>query len=102
MNVVFICGPYRAETERGIKENIRNAEKWARKFWADGLAVICPHLNSAMMGGDIPEAMFLNGYIEIVGRCDIIFVMPGWKKSEGARAEIQEARRLGLEIIYGP
>jgi hypothetical protein len=101
MSVIFICGPYRAETEEGIKENIRNAEKWARKLWAGGAAVICPHLNSAMMGSNIPEEIFLNGYIEILGRCDTLFAMPGWKKSEGARAEVKEARRLGLDIIYG-
>jgi len=101
MNVIFICGPYRADTEAGILENISRAEAWARRFWADGAAVICPHKNSSMMGGAIPEENFLNGYLEILGRCDTLFVMPGWEKSEGARAEIKEARRLGLEIIYG-
>jgi hypothetical protein len=101
MNVIFICGPYRAENEVGIIENIKRAEKWSAQFWADGLAVICPHKNSALMGGAIPEKLFLDGYLEILSRCDILFVMPGWEKSEGARAEIKEARRLRLDIIYG-
>lgn len=101
MNVMFICGPYRAVTDTEVLENINRAEVWARKFWADGIAVICPHKNSAMMGGDIPEDIFLDGYIEILRRCDILFVMPGWEKSEGARAEIKEARRLKMDILYG-
>ena len=101
MNVMFICGPYRAASDAEILENIHRAEAWARKFWADGIAVICPHKNSAMMGGDIPEDIFLSGYIEILRRCDILFVMPGWEKSEGARTEIKEARRLKMDILYG-
>lgn len=100
MNVMFISGPYRADTEAEIIKNIQRDESWARKFWADGVAVICPHKNSAMMGGDIPEKMFLDGYLEILGRCDILFVMSGSENSEGAKAEIKEARRLGLDIIY--
>jgi len=53
------------------------------------------------MGGVIPEKKFLDGYLEILSRCDILFAMPGWEKSEGARREVKEAKKLGLKIIYG-
>ena len=101
MNVIFICGPYRGKEDIDILKNIIRAEGWARKFWADGLAVICPHKNSSFMSGEIPEEKFLEGYLEILSRCDILFAMPGWEKSEGARAEVKEARRLRMDIIYG-
>jgi hypothetical protein len=101
MKVIFICGPYRAATDAEVSDNIGRAEKWAHEYWASGWAVICPHKNSAMMGGDMDEKIFLDGYLEILSRCNALLVMPGWERSAGARAEVEIAQRLGLEIIYG-
>jgi hypothetical protein len=62
--------------------------------------VICPHKNTALFDGAADDSVWLAGDVEILKRCDVVFAMPGWEKSEGARAEIKEARRLKLEIIY--
>lgn len=101
MKVLFISGPYRAKTIYETLENIRRAEKWALYFWHKGYAVICPHKNTALFDGIADDKIWLKGDLEIMRRCDIVFAMPGWKKSRGARAEIKEAKRIGLEIIYG-
>jgi hypothetical protein len=100
MQVVFISGPYRAATIRGIQENIRRAEEWMIKFILAGWAVICPHKNTALFDGLAPDETWLKMDRELLSRCDAVFMMPGWEKSEGAKAERQEARRLGLRIIY--
>jgi hypothetical protein len=99
MRVLYIAGPYRADSIQAVKANIERAGEYALRFWLRGWAVICPHKNSALFDG-LSDKICLAGYIEILKRCDAVFAMPGWKKSKGATAEIKEAKRLGIEIIY--
>ena len=100
MKVAYIAGPYRGETESAVVTNIRHAEKYAIKYWKLGYAVVCPHKNSALFGGLAPDEVWLAGDLEILGRCDVVVMIPGWTRSVGAVAEELHARRLGLEIIY--
>lgn len=98
MKIAFISMPYRG-SHIEIQMNIVEAELVAMKYWALGYAVICPHLNSAHFEG-APEKVFLEGYLEILSRCDVIVMGYGWKHSEGAQKELALAVTLGLEIIY--
>jgi len=100
LKVAYIAGPYRGETESAVVANIRHAEKYAIKYWQMGYAVICPHMNSALLGGVVPNEAFLRGDLEILRRCDVVVMIPGWLRSAGAVGEELYARRLGLEIIY--
>lgn len=38
--------------------------------------------------------------MEILSRCDAIYMLRGYKYSKGSKAELREAKRLGLEIYY--
>ena len=100
MQIAYIVGPYRAKTIYEIKENIRRAEQYAVKYWQLGYAVICPHKNSAFFDGIVPDQSFLDGDIEIIKRCDIVVMTPGWEKSSGSVNELEFAKELGLTIIY--
>lgn len=100
LKVAYIAGPYRATTIYGVVENIRRAEGVSLKYWAMGYAVICPHKNTALMDGLLPDACWLNGCLELLRRADVVVMMEGWLNSKGASAEYAEAIRLGKEIIY--
>ena len=104
MKVIYVAGKYHADTEWGIWNNIEHASRAARKLWFEGWAVICPHKNTAFFGGKggSHRNLWLVGDLEILKRCDAIFMLEGWKDSEGARAELQLAVDLGLEIQYEP
>lgn len=101
MKLAYIAGPYRAGTVRGVVENIRNAESVAIEFWRKGYAVICPHKNTALFDGVCPDHIWLNGDFEILKRCDVIVMVPGWEKSKGATAELRFAKKIGMEVFYG-
>ncbi len=103
MKLGYVSGPYRSDYEYGVVLNIRNAEAVAADLWAMGYAVICPHKNSALMGGVIPNDGWLEGDLEILSRCDIMAVVPGdWKSSAGTVAEVEFARRHGIPVAHWP
>ena len=100
MKIVYIAGKYRSDTEWGLEENIRHAEVAAVKLWQQGFAVFCPHKNTAHMGGVVSDTTFLEGDLEILKRCDVIFMLNNWKNSVGACQELKVAKEHNLEIIY--
>ena len=100
MKIAFISGPYRPTNGKTVLQNIRHAEKYAIKYYQLGYATICPHLNTAFFDGLADDWVWLKGDIEILKRCDVIVMIPGWKGSMGSKEERIIAEEYGLEIIY--
>jgi hypothetical protein len=100
MKVAYVAGAYRAKTKIGILINIIKARRIAKKLWKMGYVVICPHSNSAFMANkQLPESVFLDGYLSLLSRVDVVVLRPGWKKSAGTMEEVQVAFNLGKQII---
>lgn len=100
IRVVFVSGAYRSGTEAGVYANIQHARDVAEELWYRGYIAICPHTNSAHMGGLIPDAEWLERYLVLLRRCDAVVMLTGWEQSEGARAEYQEARNRGMTVWF--
>lgn len=100
MTTIFISGAYRGDTISEVHDNIERARQVAERYWRDGYAVLCPHTNSGYMDGVVSDQRFLAGTLELAARCDAIAMMPGWYRSEGARAEHEQAMQRGQKIIY--
>ncbi len=95
---IYVAGAYQADSEDGIIENITHAAMEAEKLWHKGFAVICPHLNSALMSGD--RSMFIKGGLEMLKDCQAIYMLKGFRQSKGAMEEYNQALKDGLEIYY--
>lgn len=103
MKIIYVAGPYRGKPTHGQSENISRARIAARKLWAEGWGVLCPHLNTAWFDTfypEIPTQAYLDGGLEMVKRCDAIFILKDWEISEGSKAELACAINNGLEVIY--
>jgi hypothetical protein len=105
VKVIYIAGKYRAKTEWELIENIRHAELAARRLWAEGWSVICPHKNTAHFGGlftdeQIDYETWINGDLELIRRSDAIYMLNNWGTSNGAKRELELAKELGKEIYY--
>ena len=98
MKLAYVAGPYRAPTEWEVKRNIEAAERIAVALWQQGYAVICPHKNTAFFGGAASDEVWLTGDLEIMRRCDLVVLVPGWRSSSGTRAEVAEAQCLGIPV----
>lgn len=101
MKVAYVAGPYRNEWHYHVVQNIRHAEAQAIRLWQAGYAVICPHMNTALLTQPtIPDEQFLKGELELLKRCDCLCVMPGWEKSSGTKDEIKFALNHDIQIFY--
>ena len=100
MKVIYISGKFRAPSYWGVYQNVAHAASISLELWKIGYAVICPHLNTFPFQGVLPDKAWLDGDIEMLGRCDAILMLEGWGESEGATREHLEAKKLGIKIYY--
>jgi hypothetical protein len=97
--VVYLCAPYRDKTVNGIYRNIQAAREAALYLWEEGYYVICPHMNTALFDGALPDEVWLAGYIEIMKRCDLVFFLRGWEHSSGCKNELQICKQNNIPFM---
>lgn len=98
MKVIYIAGPYNGD----IDMNIAKARRMAVKLWEHGFIALCPHLNTANFEQvcQAPEHIFLEGYLELLKRCDGIILLEGWLASKGSISEANLASELEMPIFH--
>jgi len=101
--LVYIAGPYRADTAWEVEGNIRRAEEVAYRVARCGALPVCPHANSrGYFQGCAPEGFWLAAYLALLERLDALFLIDGWRASDGSVAEFDRAVDRGLPIFYEP
>jgi len=99
MPIVFVAGPFRADTAWEVEQNVRKAEECALEIWKMGCVAVCPHTNSRFFQGTAPDGIFLKGYKELLTKCDTVFLVVGWEDSFGTREEIELARSQDIPVF---
>lgn len=98
---VFISGSYRSRWDLpGVIWNIFKAWRCGRKLVRQGYSVFIPHLNTALMDDLQPAEFFLECCKKELPNFEVIYMMKGWEKSEGAKEELAEAKKRGMTIWY--
>lgn len=105
MRVIYVAGKYSGDSYSIIHDNIKKAEKVGLELIAKGWAVIIPHLNlyhfeQYEIDGLFDYTTWMNIDIELLSRCDAIFMMHGWESSKGATHEHCIADTEGLKVYY--
>jgi hypothetical protein len=99
--LVYVAGALRSNIPEYIK-NMHRMIKEADKVRRSGFAVIipCEDLLRGLVCGDYDfEDYFENSY-EMLTRCDAVYVIPGWEKSEGTKKEIKKAQSLNIPVYF--
>lgn len=115
MILIYIAGPYRADTFDKTKENIRLARVAAAELvfqsqmcLEEPLSVfpVVPHTNTGLFDyetliKDVPADYYLDGTMELLKRCGAV-ILTSWdaaQKSKGTRAEVQYANWSGIPVF---
>lgn len=87
--VVYIAGKYSDTDFWNIDRNIHKARKVAIALVEAGIAPITPHLNHYHFEDDCGATygQYLAGDLEILKRCDAIFLLDNWMDSAGTKKE---------------
>ena len=97
--IVYVAGPFRADSAWGSEQNIRRAEELALRVWEMGAAALCPHTNTRFFTGALPDSVWLDGDLDLLAVCGAVVLGSGWKSSSGTAAEIARAQQLGIPVF---
>lgn len=108
MKVVFISGPFRSTNTNGksnawgVQQNVMTAMSLGLEVWKLGHVAICPHANSMFFqdADGVQDKIWLDGYIEVLKRCDAVLCTDNWKNSSGAKAEVDKAHEFNKPVFY--
>ena len=99
MKVIYIAGPFRGSSSWDIHLNCVKAMTEALFVWHHGGVALCPHANTIFYQGAAPDNMWLIGDLELLRRCDAVYMIPGWSYSVGACGEYEEAQRVKMPVL---
>lgn len=98
--IVYVAGPFRAQTPWEVEKRVRTAEEASLLLWNSGVINLCPHLLGRHFDKAIADSDILAGMLELASRCDGIFMLPGWERSSGSKAELAFMQKLGKAVFY--
>ena len=92
--IIYIAGPM-----KGIENSNREAFYGAEILLTDAGHDV---LNPAVLPDGLPDTAYMPICMAMLNQADAIYLLNGWKKSVGARAERLFAKRQGkLELFEG-
>lgn len=100
MKAVFVAGPFTAINGWLVEKNIRVAEKAAMEIAKMGVLALCPHTQSRYMHGTLTEEYWIKATLEMLSRCDAMYVCPDWVSSVGTKGEIKYALASLIPLFY--
>ena len=87
MKIIYVAGPYRASNAWGVESNIRCAEEIGFQIAGLGAVPVIPHTMYRFFNGTLTDRFWLDATLALMRTCDAMFLVPGWRNSEGSVAE---------------
>ena len=94
------CVAYLAHPYGGVHENMVEARMLAGTIYEQypKLTLLNPLDNGEFMLGD-DEENIINHDLELLTRCDVLLLAPGWEDSKGCNKELNKALDKGMDIL---
>ena len=105
MKCVYIAGAYSSNNVMGVLNNMRKGMRASTEWLLNGFAPFCPWLDYHFQlqlreGENLTVQNYYDYSMAWLRKSDLVFVLKGWEQSKGTIAEIAEAERLGIPIMY--
>lgn len=92
---IYISGPITGTTD--YKERFAAAEE---KLEANGYEVVNPVKLAEALPGTLTHREHMKIDLAALVVCDAIYMLKGWRDSNGAKAEMRKANYNGRKILY--
>jgi len=92
---VYISGAI--TKDKGYYQKFLNAE---HKLKANGFEVINPARIGRLLPKSFSHGEFMDIDIELIKKCDAVYMLKGWNTNIGAKNEYSIAKERGLKIVY--
>lgn len=107
--LIYVAGKIRGDSKYSIVRffqmiyNVYRAWKTSLSIWRMGFTPIVPHMNSFLVNyfTELDRDDFIYRDLEILNKCDALFMMDNWKDSIGAKREHGHAVIINKPIYYG-
>ena len=99
---IYICSPYAAYENHSVADNIVHARRECRKAVELGYNPLASHLFYTQFLNDNNPSERETGLrlgLEMLGLCEELWVCSE-HISGGMKAEIEQAKQLGIKIVY--
>lgn len=100
-SLIYVCSPYRGETKKQRRKNIRNARFYCRLVAKQGGIPFAPHLLLTQFLNEENirhRRLGLEMGIETLKRCDELWVFG--QPTSGMEGEIASAMKLGVPVRW--
>lgn len=103
---IYIAGPYRCKGKCGVDLNhMRRGLRMGVKVLLAGYAPFVPwfdfhHTFMLREGEEVTTEMYQEFSMAWLRAADVVLILPGWETSSGTIAEIEEAHRLQLPVLF--
>ena len=99
MILVYVAGPYTADSLWERAENIREAQLVGAQILAEDVYPIVPHEMGAMFQDQQPPEYWYRATLALMLRCDAVVLTPRWRVSHGAVLERERALKIGMPVF---
>ena len=100
IKLIYVAGPYRTSDPIEKDLNISAARYIGHKIAKLGLYPVMPTVNTAYFDAVGDDEFWLDATLELMRRCDAVYVVDGSHESEGVSGEVEEAESLGMPVFY--
>ena len=100
MKIVYIAGKFRGANAWEVHKNVQEALKVGFDVACLGAMPLIPHSNTQPFDGTLSDVFWLDGTLEILRRCDAVMTVGNWINSTGAKAEVEQAKKLGIQVFH--
>lgn len=100
IKLVFCACKYTENATYLIQRNIWHASIYAQEVALLGAIPLCPATIGSNYEGIQDYLWWGEAYLTLMRRCDAVFMVPGYDRSNGATKEEVEALRLGMPVFY--
>lgn len=98
--LVYLAGKYIDTATYLVQRNIHLSQQYAQEIALLGAFPVSPHLCSQNMDGIQNYQWWCDTTMELMRRCDAVFMLPNYQDSNGALAELKEAKDRGMPVFW--